>query len=75
MKARADAIRRDGRWVTAPDETGLALTFNDEAVRRADGKPLVLTWAQLGGLAEKQRQQNKAFKAELGANANTLMMP
>lgn len=75
MKARADAIRRDGRWVTAPDESGLALTYNDEAVRRADGQPLVLTWSQLGGLVDKQRQQNKAFKAELGANAATLMMP
>ncbi len=67
MKARADAIRRDGRWVTAPDESGLALTYNNEAVRRADGGPLVLTWAQLGALAEKNRGEAKAFAADLAA--------
>lgn len=67
MKARADAIRRDGKWTTAPDESGLALTYNNEAVRRADGSPLVLSWAQLGGMAEKQRAEAKAFAADLSA--------
>lgn len=74
-RAAADKIRRDGKWVTAPDESGLGLVYNDEVVRRPDGSPLVLSWTQLGALADKQRSQNKAFKAELGANAATLMMP
>jgi hypothetical protein len=41
----ARAYARDGQWVTAPDESGLALIYKDQAVRRADGKPLVLSWA------------------------------
>jgi hypothetical protein len=54
IKAKADAIRRDGKWVTAPDESGLALVYNDEAVRRGDGKPLILPWSQLGRCRAKQ---------------------
>ena len=51
--ATARAYARDGVWVTAPDESGLALIYKDQAVRRADGKPLVLTWAQLGTLGKE----------------------
>ncbi|NWG23702.1 MAG: hypothetical protein HXY30_04650 [Pseudorhodoplanes sp.] len=45
--APGQKFARDGVWVTAPDESGLALVFNDQAVRRADGKPLILTWDEL----------------------------
>jgi hypothetical protein len=67
VKAKADAIRRDGKWVTAPDESGLALVYNDEAVRRADGKPLVMSWSQLGTIAERARREG-AGMADVGAD-------
>jgi hypothetical protein len=53
VKAKADAIRRDGKWVTAPDESGLALVYNDQAVRGADGKPLMLSWGSSARIAER----------------------
>jgi hypothetical protein len=56
MKAKADAIRRDGKWVTAPDESGLALIYNDEAVRGTNGKPLILSWSQLGAIADREKR-------------------
>lgn len=43
---------RDGRWVTAPDQSGLNLAYGDKFVRTKDGAPLLLPWAklqQLGG--------------------------
>lgn len=46
------AYRRDGVWVTAPDESGLALIYKDQAVRKADGKPLVVPWATLADMAK-----------------------
>lgn len=49
--ATAELYRRDGVWVTAPDESGLALTYNNEAVKQADGKPLILGWQDLARLA------------------------
>lgn len=61
MKAKADAIRRDGKWVTAPDESGLALIYNDEAVRGTNGKPLILSWSQLGGIADRQKREEAKF--------------
>lgn len=51
----AAAYRRDGKWVTAPDESGLALIYNGMGVRREDGRPLVLPWAQLSTLAQQRR--------------------
>lgn len=65
VKAKADAIRRDGKWVTAPDESGLALIYNDEAVRGTNGKPLILSWSQLGTIAEKMTRDAKIFADDL----------
>jgi hypothetical protein len=45
--AKLSGIKRDGIWITAPDESGLMLAHNDEVVRRRDGGPMVLTWDQL----------------------------
>lgn len=67
--ATARAYARDGVWVTAPDESGLALIYQDRAVRRADGKPLVLTWQQLADLG-RQYERDVATAAFGGA-----MMP
>lgn len=47
------AYARDGTWVTAPDESGLALVYKDQAVRRGDGSPLVITWGQLAAMGNK----------------------
>lgn len=67
MKAKIDAIRRDGKWVTAPDESGLALVLNDEAVRGSDGKPLIMQWARLGNIADQvKRSQRDMFDTRGG---------
>lgn len=42
-----EALQRDGIWVTAPDESGLALIYNGEAVRTKDEKPLIVPWSDL----------------------------
>jgi hypothetical protein len=69
--ATASAYARDGVWVTAPDESGLALIYKDQAVRRADGKPLILSWAQLNDLgkqdAEAQARRAKRQTLTIGA--------
>lgn len=41
------AMSRDAVWTTAPKESGLMLTYNDQGVRRANGQPLILTWQEL----------------------------
>jgi hypothetical protein len=46
---------RDGKWVTSPDNSGLNLAYGDKFVRRADGKPLLMSWSQLGDLAKRNR--------------------
>lgn len=61
----AAAYARDGKWVTSPDEKGLMLTYNDRAVRMADGGPLVVSWQEL---QQKARQTySKADPAFSGA--------
>lgn len=50
--ASVSAYRRDGIWVTAPGDTGLMLVYRDQAVRKADGSPLVITWEGLEGMAK-----------------------
>jgi hypothetical protein len=47
---RADSFSkfaRDGRWVTSADQSGLNLVYDDRFVKTQDGKPLLLTWADL----------------------------
>lgn len=55
VQGKIDSLRRDGKWVTAPEEEGLMLTHNDQTVKRADGRALVLTWKQLDDLAAKSK--------------------
>lgn len=52
-KETAAAYARDGKWVTSPDEKGLMLTYNDRAVRMADGGPLVVSWQELQDTAKR----------------------
>jgi hypothetical protein len=42
------AYQRDGKWVNAPDESGLMLVYADAAVRKTDGKPVIISWDDLG---------------------------
>ena len=58
--AKVRALQRDGKWVTSPDEKGLMLVHNDQAVRRPDGSALVLSWKQLGDIGEAYRRGVKA---------------
>lgn len=51
------SLQRDGKWVTADKEQGLMLVHNDQAVRRADGQPLVLTWKQFGDYAGQGKRE------------------
>jgi hypothetical protein len=50
--AAAATYRRDAIWVTAPGDAGLMLVYKDQAVRRADGRPLIITWDGLEALAK-----------------------
>lgn len=51
------SLRRDGKWVTAPYEQGLMLTHDGQGVRNADGQAFVLSWKQLGDLADQYRRE------------------
>ncbi len=53
----AAAIRRDGKWVTAPDESGLALIYKDEAVLKRNGQPLIMRWSQLGAIGDRLQRE------------------
>lgn len=60
----ANGYRRDGKWVTSPSEDGLMLVYNDQAVHRSDGSPLILTWKQLNDLAQPAiKQRDEQFNA------------
>jgi hypothetical protein len=68
LEGKIKSLQREGKWVTAPDEKGLMLVHNDQAVRRADGQPLTLSWKQLQDLAlpdqqKKDRQFDKYNRA------------
>ena len=44
-------IQTQSRWITSPDEHGLVLMWeNGNAVERADGSLVLLTWAQLSAI-------------------------
>jgi len=61
--AAADSIpkfARDGKWVTAPDNSGLNLAYGDKFVRRTDGQPLKLSWSQLSDMAKANRAASAA---------------
>jgi hypothetical protein len=45
--ALMSAIKSRGEWVTAPDESGLALMLDGSAVRTQDGSPLTVPFDQL----------------------------
>lgn len=63
--AKVRALQRDGKWVTSPDERGLMLVHNDQAVRRADGQPLVLSWKELGTMGESAKLREKSNRDAL----------
>jgi len=65
---RADSFSkfgRDGKWVTSPNNDGLNLAYGDKFVRRTDGKPLMLSWSQLGDMAKA----NKANRTDVDESA------
>jgi uncharacterized protein (TIGR02594 family) len=45
--SKIDALKRDGKWISSPDERGLVLTYNDRAVKQADGSPVFVSWREL----------------------------
>ncbi len=54
----ATTVRRNGQWVTAPDESGLQLFVHGVPVRDADGRTIALTWEQLQEQAAAAGQVN-----------------
>jgi hypothetical protein len=71
---RGDSLKkfgRDGVFVTAPDNSGLNLSYGGKFVRRSDGSPLLLSWKQLGGLAKTQAAKTAADLV----STSTAMMP
>jgi len=59
------AIKRDGVWVTAPDESGLALIYNDQAVRRRDGSPVIVPWSQMKELGKGKPASGVPFTGRI----------
>lgn len=58
------AYARDGKWVTSPNETGLVLTFGDQAVTQKNGEPVFLSWKQLQEADSRGRAQDvETFKS------------
>lgn len=55
-------VGRDGKWVTAPDNSGLNLMYGDKALRGADGKPLLVTWDRLSEMAKNQPSAPVPFR-------------
>lgn len=49
-----NVLRESAYWVTAPDESGLVLYVNGEAVLTRDGDPVTRSWADLSTRAEEQ---------------------
>lgn len=47
------ALNKDAYWVTAPDESGLALYYGGGAVLDKDGNPVIRQWNDLAGEAAK----------------------
>ncbi len=73
--SRADSFRafaRDGRFVTAPDNSGLNLVYDTDRrgpvnIQTADGKPLLLTWAELAKLGAGAPRQTPTEASAAGA--------
>lgn len=58
--AAVSAYGRDAVWVTAPGDSGLMLVWRDQAVRLADGRPLIVTWDGLEALAKTRGSEGSA---------------
>jgi hypothetical protein len=52
LAAETVDAKRQGRWATNSDESGLVFVYNNQVVRKPDGTPPSLTWKQLGELAK-----------------------
>lgn len=63
LEGKIRSLQRDGKWVTAPDETGLLLTHDGQGVRRADGSALILTWKQLSDMGTTHTRETAAAVA------------
>ncbi len=63
LQGKIKSLQRDGKWVTAPDERGLMLVHNDQAVRRTDGAPLMLSWSQLSDMGVAHTRDTAAAVA------------
>jgi hypothetical protein len=53
LAAETVDAKRQGRWATNSDESGLVFVYNNQVVRKPDGTPLSLTWKQLGDLSKR----------------------
>lgn len=60
MRAKLATLRRGGVWVTDPRENGLMLTYDNQAVRGANGRPVMLTWGQLAAMGQDQERESIA---------------
>lgn len=67
-------FRRDGVWVTSPDNGGLNLMYGDKSVKGADGKPLFLSWGRLAQLGGTEKGRAEALQGAL-QSAGGAMVP
>lgn len=68
IDATRRAYGRDGKWVTSPNETGLVLTYGDQAIRRKNGEPVFLSWKQLQDLS-KSRESDEIARTRMMVTA------
>jgi hypothetical protein len=54
LAAETVDAKRQRRWATNNDESGLWFVYNNQVVRKPDGTPLSLTWKQLGDLSKRR---------------------
>ena len=62
--SRADlaaTVRRDGTWVTLPDESGLQLFVLGRPVRDREGEPVVKTWDELAATGSSAPDGHENF--------------
>ncbi|MBB5143957.1 hypothetical protein [Desulfovibrio intestinalis] len=58
-QSASSVIKRDGEWVTAPDESGLNLYVQGRPVRDTQGKIIFRSWADLVRIGSEDKQYQR----------------
>lgn len=64
-QSASSVIRREGEWVTAPDESGLNLYVHGRPVRDAQGKIVFRSWADLVRIGSEAKRYQRPTIEEI----------